>query len=107
MIKKNNFKNEMKLEKEKENFFWKWNKIWEILSCQDVAARGLDLPSVDWIVQFNPPVTAEEYVHRVGRTARVGKCGKSLIFLSPNEAEFVKRLASRGIRSAHLITVII
>lgn len=65
---------------------------------QDVAARGLDLASVDWIVQYNPPVTAEEYVHRVGRTARIGRCGQALIFLSPSETDFVHRLAKRGIR---------
>ena len=72
-----------------------------VVSCrvvQDVAARGLDLPSVDWIIQYNPPVSAEDYVHRVGRTARVGKCGEALIFLSPSETEFVSRLAARGIR---------
>lgn len=63
-----------------------------------MAARGLDLAAVDWIIQYNPPVTAEEYVHRVGRTARVGRCGQSLIFLAPPEADFVQRLAKRGIR---------
>ena len=65
---------------------------------QDVAARGLDLPRVDWIVQYNAPVTAEDYVHRVGRTARVGNCGQALIFLAPSESQFVNRLANRGIR---------
>lgn len=69
-----------------------WQKI------QDVAARGLDLSSVDWIVQYNPPVTAEEYVHRVGRTARVGKCGQAIIFLAPPETDFVHHLAKRGLR---------
>jgi superfamily II DNA/RNA helicase len=63
-----------------------------------VAARGLDLSAIDWIVQYNPPVTAEEYVHRVGRTARVGKCGQAIIFLAPPETDFVHRLANRGIR---------
>ena len=65
---------------------------------KDVAARGLDLQSVDWIVQYNPPVTAEDYVHRVGRTARVGRCGQAMIFLSPCETEFVTRLGRRGIK---------
>ena len=68
------------------------------LTKQDVAARGLDLPSTDWIVQYNPPVSAEDYVHRVGRTARIGQCGQAMIFLSPPETGFVHRLAKRGIR---------
>uniref|UniRef100_A0A8C6WNC0 ATP-dependent RNA helicase n=1 Tax=Neogobius melanostomus TaxID=47308 RepID=A0A8C6WNC0_9GOBI len=41
-----------------------------VLLCTDVAARGLDLPQVSWIVQFTAPVSVAEYVHRVGRTAR-------------------------------------
>uniref|UniRef100_A0A8C1TYJ4 ATP-dependent RNA helicase n=1 Tax=Cyprinus carpio TaxID=7962 RepID=A0A8C1TYJ4_CYPCA len=68
-----------------------------ILLCTDVAARGLDLPQVTWIVQYNPPVSAAEYVHRVGRTARIGAQGSSLLFLTPSETAFVDVLANHNI----------
>lgn len=63
-----------------------------ILLCTDVAARGLDIPSVDWIVQFDPPDDPRDYIHRVGRTARAGGQGKSLLFLLPSEQGFLKYL---------------
>jgi ATP-dependent RNA helicase DDX18/HAS1 len=63
-----------------------------ILLCTDVAARGLDIPHVDWIVQFDPPDDPRDYIHRVGRTARAGKQGRSLLFLLPSETGFLKYL---------------
>uniref|UniRef100_A0A8C7ZCV5 ATP-dependent RNA helicase n=1 Tax=Oryzias sinensis TaxID=183150 RepID=A0A8C7ZCV5_9TELE len=64
---------------------------------EDVAARGLDLPLVTWIVQYTPPSSAAEYVHRVGRTARIGGRGSSLLFLTPAEAAFISELANHNI----------
>ncbi|KAF2475453.1 DEAD-domain-containing protein [Lindgomyces ingoldianus] len=63
------------------------------LICTDVAARGLDIPEVDWVIQFDPPDDPRDYIHRVGRTARGanGK-GRSLMFLLPSEAGFLKLL---------------
>ena len=63
------------------------------LICTDVAARGLDIPDVDWIIQFDPPDDPRDYIHRVGRTARGanGK-GRSLMFLQPSEAGFLSHL---------------
>lgn len=63
-----------------------------VLFTTDVAARGLDIPEVDWIVQFDPPDDPVKYVHRVGRTARAGKCGNALMFLLPQEKLFLKYL---------------
>lgn len=64
-----------------------------ILICTDVAARGLDIPAVDWIIQFDPPDEPKEYIHRVGRTARgVNGKGKALLFLLPSEVSFLRHL---------------
>ena len=62
------------------------------LLCTDVAARGLDIPEVDWIVQFDPPDDPKEYIHRVGRTARAGGRGHALLFLLPEELGFLRYL---------------
>ncbi|XP_061364660.1 DEAD-box ATP-dependent RNA helicase 27-like [Gastrolobium bilobum] len=64
-----------------------------ILLCTDVAARGLDIPDVDWIVQYDPPDEPKEYIHRVGRTARgEGGKGNALLFLIPEELRFLHYL---------------
>jgi len=69
-----------------------------ILLCTDVAARGLDIPQVDWIVQYDPPDDTREYLHRVGRTCRgaTGK-GKALVFLLPTEMSYLKHLRAANI----------
>jgi ATP-dependent RNA helicase DDX55/SPB4 len=64
-----------------------------ILCCTDVAARGLDVPDVDWILQFDPPQDPDNYVHRVGRTARAGRSGKALLLLMPCEALYINFLS--------------
>ncbi|XP_076882778.1 ATP-dependent RNA helicase HAS1-like [Bidens hawaiensis] len=64
-----------------------------ILLCTDVAARGLDIPAVDWIVQYDPPDEPKEYIHRVGRTARGEDAkGNALLFLIPEELQFLRYL---------------
>jgi ATP-dependent RNA helicase DDX55/SPB4 len=65
------------------------------LLCTDVAARGLDLPDVDWVVQFDAPQDPNAYVHRVGRTARMGRRGNALLLLRPHEDTYVPFLAVR------------
>jgi len=62
-----------------------------------VAARGLDLPSVDWILQYDPPCETTDYVHRIGRTARKGLVGSALLFLLPSEANYITLLTSHGL----------
>merc|ERR1719327_1641727 len=69
-----------------------------IMLCTDVAARGLDIPRVDWIVQYDPPDECKEYIHRVGRTARgAGGIGKALLFLMPEELGFLRYLRKAGV----------
>lgn len=64
-----------------------------MLLCTDVAARGLDIPKVDWIIQFDPPDDTREYIHRVGRTCRgVNGSGKALLFLLSTEKAYLKYL---------------
>lgn len=63
-----------------------------------MAARGLDLPSIQWIVQYTTPGGATDYIHRVGRTARAGKQGQSLLFLMPTESEYIPILNKDNIR---------
>lgn len=63
-----------------------------------MAARGLDVPKVDVIVQYDPPQKIADYVHRVGRTARAGRKGKAVLFLGPSETNFITILESKKIR---------
>uniref|UniRef100_A0A1B0A549 ATP-dependent RNA helicase n=1 Tax=Glossina pallidipes TaxID=7398 RepID=A0A1B0A549_GLOPL len=63
-----------------------------ILLCTDVLARGLDVPEIDWVIQWDPPSNAASFVHRVGRTARQGNEGYALIFLLPSEDAYVNFL---------------
>ncbi|KAG0477263.1 hypothetical protein HPP92_014104 [Vanilla planifolia] len=69
-----------------------------ILLCTDVAARGLDIPAVDWIIQYDPPDEPKEYIHRVGRTARgEGGEGNALLFLLPEELNFIAYLKAANV----------
>ncbi len=59
------------------------------LLCTDVAARGLDISDVSWTIQFDAPVDPSAYVHRVGRSARAGRSGYSLVFLTRKEEAYI------------------
>ena len=58
-----------------------------VLVCTDVASRGLDLPNVDFVIEFDPPFNKDDHLHRIGRTARAGKDGRAMIFLLPGNEE--------------------
>lgn len=68
-----------------------------ILLCTDVAARGLDVPSLDLVIQYSAPQELNMYIHRIGRTARAGNTGEAVIFLSQNEEEFIEVLKEKNI----------
>ncbi|KAJ2066320.1 ATP-dependent RNA helicase dbp7 [Coemansia sp. S155-1] len=69
-----------------------------ILFTTDVAARGLDLPNVTSIIQFDPPSDVASYLHRVGRTARLGRVGEAILFLLPSESAYLTLLQEKGLR---------
>lgn len=68
-----------------------------MLFCTDVAARGIDIPDLDWIVQYAPPQDPSFFIHRVGRTARAGKKGQSLLFIEPSEKAYIPFTKKRGV----------
>lgn len=63
-----------------------------ILVCSDVMARGVDIPEVNWVIQYDPPKSANFFVHRCGRTARIGNSGNALVFLLPAEDTYLNFL---------------
>ncbi|OVA08312.1 Helicase [Macleaya cordata] len=79
-----------------------------LLLCTDVAARGLDFPKVRCIIQYDSPGDASEYVHRVGRTARLGERGDALLFLQPIEIDYLQDLQKHGVslKEYHLLKVL-
>jgi ATP-dependent RNA helicase DDX10/DBP4 len=63
------------------------NSRYACLFSTDVAARGLDFPAVDWVVQLDCPEDTDTYIHRVGRTARFEHDGRAVMFVDPSEEE--------------------
>lgn len=68
-----------------------------VLFCTDVAARGLDVADIDWVVQVDAPQEPSQFIHRVGRAARAGRKGSSLVFLTEKEEAYVDLLSNRQV----------
>lgn len=64
-----------------------------ILVASDVAARGLDIPSVSHVINFDVPLTSDDYVHRIGRTARAGRSGLAITLASGSESRQLDRVS--------------
>lgn len=68
------------------------SKSRSILIATDVASRGLDIPHVDVVINLDIPTHSKDYIHRVGRTARAGRSGKSITFVSQYDVELYQRI---------------
>ncbi|GAA4811242.1 RNA helicase [Marinicella pacifica] len=64
----------------------------QVLISTEVAARGLDIDNLDYVLNYNLPHLPEDYVHRVGRTGRAGKSGQAISFVCPQEARALQRI---------------
>ncbi len=64
----------------------------QVLVSTEIAARGLDIVGLDFVVNYNLPFLAEDYVHRIGRTGRAGNSGQAISFVSPEEEKAVSRI---------------
>uniref|UniRef100_A0A8C4ZAS9 RNA helicase n=1 Tax=Gadus morhua TaxID=8049 RepID=A0A8C4ZAS9_GADMO len=63
-----------------------------VLLATDVASRGLDIPHVDCVINYDIPTHSKDYIHRVGRTARAGRAGKSITFITQYDVELFQRI---------------
>jgi superfamily II DNA/RNA helicase len=64
----------------------------KLLVASDVAARGLDIPNVSHVFNFDVPIHSEDYVHRIGRTGRAGRKGKSITICLPHEGKYLEKI---------------
>ncbi|KAI3660408.1 hypothetical protein MP638_002491 [Amoeboaphelidium occidentale] len=66
-----------------------------VLIATDVAARGLDIPNVELVIQLNPPKDVDTFVHRSGRTGRAGKSGTNIVFYKPAEEYMIRNIMKK------------
>ena len=82
-----------KLQKERESTMQSFRKgETKILIATDVSARGIDIPDVEYVVNYDLPESSEQYVHRVGRTGRANKRGQAVSFCSSEENDLLKEI---------------
>lgn len=76
-----------------------------VLFATDVAARGLDIPDVDVVLQFDPPSDTKAFSHRCGRTARAGRSGRAWALLVGREQDYVGGCPLHSIMDAYHILI--
>lgn len=79
-------------QKERTRTLMRFHKDGGILVCTDVAARGLDIKGVTHIYNYDLPHKPEDYIHRIGRTARAGKEGKAITIISPRDHDMFEKI---------------
>ncbi|HKJ72811.1 MAG TPA: DEAD/DEAH box helicase [Alphaproteobacteria bacterium] len=77
----------------------------KILVASDVAARGLDIPDVSHVFNFDVPQQAEDYIHRIGRTGRAGRTGHSIMFAAPEDGPNVQAIQKLIDKKIEIVTV--
>lgn len=85
-------------QKKRTNALKRFHRDGGILICTDVAARGLDIENVDFIYNYDLPSRPEDYIHRVGRTARAGKKGKATTLLTPRDYKIFEEIIKLGVK---------
>ena len=65
---------------------------YQVLVATDIAARGIDVQGISHVVNFDVPAFAQDYIHRIGRTARAGATGDAITFVSPDEREYLDKI---------------
>jgi superfamily II DNA/RNA helicase len=76
-----------------------------LLVCSDVAARGIDIAGLSHVFNFDTPLHAEDYVHRIGRTGRAGKLGRAFTIANPEEGKQVAAISKLIKREIPLISI--
>jgi len=77
----------------------------KLLIASDVAARGLDIPAVSHVFNFDVPTHAEDYIHRIGRTGRAGRSGTSITLAAPSDGKYLDAILKLIQRDIPLMTL--
>lgn len=68
------------------------NETYRVLITTDVASRGIDVPRIALVINYDVPLTSDTYLHRIGRTGRAGKTGLAVTFVPPEQAKTMQRI---------------